>query len=427
MLLGLLVCGIVAAFHLWIFSWSPYVYGVDGPYYLIQIESLLQESRLKYPDPPLTFLVFLAASLVFGDPTLGIKVVMSLTGGLLALVSYLLASRLTSGWKAGLIAAILVGVSPYMVRLEGDFMKNALGLLFLAILILGFETLTHRYSRGWLALTVVAGLLLPLTHVLPLAMGIIYLAVRLPTLPRRDAERGLIFLLLLIAVALLSAHLLGYFGDIMKGFYVVESVGETGVEGPRKTPVLFDPAYLGVAVGGVVAAFRWRRTRGFWGSLLAFSILLLALSLPIYPHGYQNRFMYVCFLPSSLTLAMLFAELRLSPGLIALVIILLASSAANYGHVIDMVMPKIDENGIRELETVSKILPRDAVVAVRVRKPIFYWVAYIVGERIALKRTELRPTHVIIEKGVPPPPGARPIWVGRRFALYELRRPPPPP
>jgi hypothetical protein len=36
----------------------PVMYGIDGAYYLIQVESILSTGMMKYPDPPFSFHLF---------------------------------------------------------------------------------------------------------------------------------------------------------------------------------------------------------------------------------------------------------------------------------------------------------------------------------------------------------------------------------
>ena len=49
-------------FSLWVLTRYPLIYGVDGPYYLIQVRGLLEEGRLLYGDPPLAFILFALTS-----------------------------------------------------------------------------------------------------------------------------------------------------------------------------------------------------------------------------------------------------------------------------------------------------------------------------------------------------------------------------
>lgn len=42
----------------------PLMYGIDGAYYLIQVESILKAGMMKYPDPPFSFYLFFSINIV---------------------------------------------------------------------------------------------------------------------------------------------------------------------------------------------------------------------------------------------------------------------------------------------------------------------------------------------------------------------------
>ncbi len=52
-----LIWAIGFAFYLEILTRHPLMYGIDGPYYLVQVRSLLEAGRLEYGDPPLSFVL----------------------------------------------------------------------------------------------------------------------------------------------------------------------------------------------------------------------------------------------------------------------------------------------------------------------------------------------------------------------------------
>ena len=53
---------------------TPLLYGIDGPYYYIQVSSILASAQMKYLDPPLSFYIPKAYSILLGDVIAGIKV-----------------------------------------------------------------------------------------------------------------------------------------------------------------------------------------------------------------------------------------------------------------------------------------------------------------------------------------------------------------
>jgi len=100
----------------------PIVYGIDGPYYLIQLRNLVSEGMIKYPDPPLTYYLLLPFYLMSPDGNFGLKLAVAFYGGLTALVLYLCFRRL--GDFSGLTAAFTFVVSPFTLRLANDFIKK---------------------------------------------------------------------------------------------------------------------------------------------------------------------------------------------------------------------------------------------------------------------------------------------------------------
>lgn len=52
----------------------PLVYGIDGPYYLIQIEHIEKTGTMYYGDPPLTFYVLYAIYVIVRNSTLAVKI-----------------------------------------------------------------------------------------------------------------------------------------------------------------------------------------------------------------------------------------------------------------------------------------------------------------------------------------------------------------
>lgn len=68
-----------------IFSFSFIVYeikefstslllGIDGPYYYIQVSSILKHGYIKYSDPPLTFYILILFVIIFKDIMISIKI-----------------------------------------------------------------------------------------------------------------------------------------------------------------------------------------------------------------------------------------------------------------------------------------------------------------------------------------------------------------
>ena len=105
-----------------VYTQYPIVYGIDGPYYLIQLKHLASEGVIKYPDPPLTYYLLLPFYLLSADKNLGLKTAIAFYGGLTSLLLYMSFRRI--GNFSGLTAALTFVISPYTLRLANDFFKN---------------------------------------------------------------------------------------------------------------------------------------------------------------------------------------------------------------------------------------------------------------------------------------------------------------
>ena len=64
----------------------PIMYGIDGPYYLIQMRHLVSDGVIKYPDPPLTYYMLAPFYILSADKNLGLKMAVAFYGGLTAFV-----------------------------------------------------------------------------------------------------------------------------------------------------------------------------------------------------------------------------------------------------------------------------------------------------------------------------------------------------
>ncbi|MCD6488920.1 MAG: hypothetical protein J7K21_06845, partial [Desulfurococcales archaeon] len=77
----------------YVYTQHNLVYGIDGPYYIIQYYSIAYTGAIKYPDPPLAFYILYPFQYIldklFNDPGLGLKIGVSVATGLTTIVIYL--------------------------------------------------------------------------------------------------------------------------------------------------------------------------------------------------------------------------------------------------------------------------------------------------------------------------------------------------
>jgi len=137
----------------------PIVYGVDGPYYLIQLRNLISEGVIKYPDPPLTYYLLLPFYLMVADKNLGLKLAVAFYGGLTALVLYLSFRKL--GDLSGLTAAFAFVICPSLLGLQTTSLKTMLASS--SSRSSSIQSLTRKMIENLLFMLLPL-LLLPLSH-----------------------------------------------------------------------------------------------------------------------------------------------------------------------------------------------------------------------------------------------------------------------
>ncbi len=197
---------------------SPYVPGMNGAYYLIQARSLLEKGQLGVPDLPLTFMLQAGvARLLEGlglAPTTAVVTSVKLCDGLLPALLALPVWWLARLWcraaerdeRLALVPALLVTCSAPPLTMVGDFQKNALGLVWLAMLLVTLRERGEK-SGAWRSLATLCCLaLIGLTHIGVFGAALTYTAAVLVTeaVVKRDgrAWRRLLFAL---AAALVAA------------------------------------------------------------------------------------------------------------------------------------------------------------------------------------------------------------------------------
>ena len=140
---------IITLFSIFIFSFilDMYVltrynlsYGMDGPFYDLQVLNILKTGLPASNDPPLVYYILTPFVLVSGNSFLGIKIGMALVGSLMAFPAFLLTEMFSEKLDIGskipaLLSAFLITVNIFYFQMIGDFMQNLVGVFFLLLLI----------------------------------------------------------------------------------------------------------------------------------------------------------------------------------------------------------------------------------------------------------------------------------------------------
>ena len=272
---GYLLPLFVFGFYLWLLFKDPLISGVDGPYYLIQVESILRGDGMVYGDPPLLFYLSSLSAYLFGDVRVGVSFTVALLSSLSVFPIYLLFRRLGDEYAA-VVSSILLVFSPQLIRMAGDFMKNAVGIFFLTFSI-------YLVSRGlWdddnrsLVSGFFVSMLTFMTHSLDFAFLLIFLfsyPILLLFFSDLRFRRWILFVSsLMVATVLLVLAFPNLFSDVGKGVSFLRDLLRFGVTAvsqnkfsPRLDGVLGPISFLNLSfvflyllAGSIVFFVRWR-------------------------------------------------------------------------------------------------------------------------------------------------------------------------
>jgi len=458
-----------AASHLAaLLSWD-FMPGVDGPYYLIQVRSILSGSGMVYGDPPLLFYLAAAASRIVGDLRLGVSLTVAVMCGLSAAPSYALVRRLTGSRVAGVAAALSLSLSPQMFRMAGDLMKNASGILFVALSVYWLHSALAG-EGNWLRSALLSSLvsyLAFLTHSLDFALTVAFSLAYLPLAalalspgpPHGGGGIGLRWALSVLpgwaASAATAASLPWLFTDVGKGIaFLRDLLGSTAGEGPLGAPprgplppkpppsppglVIPGSEYLiaYLALGVLLAVLTSRELDGNpWGASgreVAVSAALAVGAWTLVPsmlglREWAWRFLLVSCVPSSLIVGVAVGQLTRSALRPILAAVLLLPLALQVPGSVAAVHPRIDPVTYADLVALSRVVPPGSDVKVFCRGLGPYWVEYLLSAipAGATEKSEESAEIFVVCRGSPAPqvPG-RPVFHGQRIVAIEV--PPPP-
>ena len=435
-------------FFLWVFARIPLVPGVDGPYYLIQVRSLLVKGVLVYGDPPLTFYLLAFFTMLMGDIVLGIEVGVSLFCALSTLPMYFLVRRVTGKTYAGYLAMLLVIFSAFYIRMMTDFMKNAVGIFFLLSFIycINDMALVGRSSRN-LPLALLFLLLTGLTHILDFSVALLSLGLHLVIailfdVNRKSFAKNVVIMTLILTIFVTAAltRLSFFFTDFNKILSFIQTLLATLEKEP--TPPIFLPRPGGppipinwivllvtIALGFAVSAYEWRRKRKEPLILLSVSTVMgIIFGLPFIPAQWLWRLLVMEFIPSAYILSYGLSLIKKQTLAVFLAIICLVFFGAEAVEMALSVRPTIDPAGYLDLREMKPKIPKNSVVILFVDPGIFYWIQYV--DEVDVAGPTLSPdlwksySHVLglFRKDRAPFPikDFRVIHTGRVYILVEI-------
>ena len=226
----LAIVALAIAARAWLLFDTPLVPGMNGAYYLVQARALLEHGHLGIPDLPLTFWLHAGLAKLFqlgaGLPqdeaiVWAVKLADSALPPLAALPVAWLGKQ---WWRSGERPSALVWLAPaaavclgaQVLRMTGDFQKNALALVWFATLAPASLVFLRRPSLRTMALPLCLLALLGLTHIGVLGGALVFCAV-LAIVASIVAERGTRRHILMLV--LLGAGVLGIAGGSAYALY----------------------------------------------------------------------------------------------------------------------------------------------------------------------------------------------------------------
>ena len=431
------------SYYMLVLTRHPLIYGVDGPYYLIQVRSLVQNGTLKYGDPPLSFVVFWLLSTVLGDITLGVKVGTALLTSLASIPAYLLLHRVTRSRIAATAGALVYLLSPHYIRLMSDFIKNAVGCLFL----LSFMYFLHRSLADGGARNTIPSLffllLTGLTHILDLGLALLFLLLYPTVYAAIRGEFSRAAKVLFIHLGFLGAFAAAalttfyhYFTDFFKGeSFIEELIAGEGEISPMSILSPMNSLVLPLLASGVILTAYLVGRRDEVSPLLLTSVLMgLALIMPFIPAKWLWRFAFMAFIPASIIAASIVSKIGEDRAVaLTLSALLVASTFLQAVPVVMRVGPTINMKDYQDLVRMGELMAPESVVVVG-DFGVKYWVEYVCDIPTAGHFTpELwgQYDHVYVLLGLKPhvklpPMPHKVVYEGERFMLVEILPPPPP-
>jgi len=429
-------------FYLYILTRHPLIYGIDGPYYLVQVEHLLKTGSLKHGDPPLAFFLFAFFTVVFKDTTLGIRVGLALVSALSSVPAYFYVKKISNSQLCGYVAMVVCLFAAPHVRLLNDLLKNAVGVLFLLCFVyyLHLVVVEEKHGKKNLALAAVFLVLTGATHVLDFGVALLFLTIYvvagfffLKNWKRLAKNAAILMAIIGVFAAGALAAFPSLFTDFFKGVSFLQDLfsEETGETSPAL--FLFDPAggtliLPVILVGALFAFYEWKKGNEQETLAVATATIIGAfLAFPLIPPEWLWRFLLMEFIPMTIILGFVVSKIKKRTVLAAFLILCVLPLILQGIGASGKMHPMIGEEEYQQLKIISYHVPSNSVIVVDFRYG--YWVEYLTGEDIAKKppsELKLQYDHVLIliDKLSPRQPslphGTVKLVETKRYVLYQL-------
>ena len=271
---------------------------IDGPFYYLQVNSILQTGAIRYADPPLTFYSFTLFKLIMGNTVTGVMLGSAVFAAIASVSVYFLLKSLFKSQIPAIAASLSSAFAAEHIAMASNLMKNAFGIVFIVGLVFFLQRcLDSDKSVRWNILgSVVFFLLVMFSHVLDEGVALLFiggfLVFRLFFAERKKlfSRSGLI--LGVTALCSISGYLFltEFFGTFQKGLIfatlVSSSVGssQSVAGGPPGMPVSDPLVYVFLVLGLMLSCCEWvrgdRKKAVLVASATAIGILLVLPFIP---------------------------------------------------------------------------------------------------------------------------------------------------
>lgn len=447
-----LVLIVVFGFILYLYILTRHVlaYGVDGPYYLIQVRSIMETWRLKYDDPPLALYIFTLFTLLFGcNITLGIKVGTALFSALSAIPLYFWIKKVTKSQISGYIAALACILSSLHLLLMNSYLKMVVGAFFLFCFVYYLHRmLTEKGSMRTLIMAISFLVLTGATHAIVFLIAFLFLifyaiVFRLLWAGQKEITRNLEVLLFtaFFFIIIMPLFLPFFFKDFYQGLDLAISPfyrfrPPTVSSSDIISRFLLDPmsgatVLAAIVFGIILLSYEWKAGRK--EAVLAIvpaTVVGILLLTPFIPVDWIWRFLYMEFITIAFVTGYGFSKIQSKNIILAVALFLCFSPIIiQTVNASKTLMPTISEADYYEIEEMRRYIPSKSVIFAN---PFYsYWIEYVTRTDTAAMFSpgiwQYEHVLILVDNLFPPTttPNATKIFEGRRFTLYEIEMRPP--
>lgn len=351
-------------------------YGMDGPFYDLQVLNILKTGLPASNDPPLVYYILTPFVALSGNSFFGIKIGMALVGSLMAFPAFLLTEMFSEKLDIvskipALLSAFLITVNIFYFQMIGDFMQNLVGVFFLLLLIYfavkWLENPEEWKKYGTLAIAILlcnifthiyTGILAVILFISLLLFNWILISYKTGKVEMKGLKiLGIVSILVMGGLAVLFAvypYMFSKFTTVLSFLNNSSTSSSNLTGGSFVNPVIFltVPFILGVLVTihifynglkekiNVERKAISRKTLLSWAYLVLTVILISLTVAPSVDSQYKSRFIELAFVPIALMvpLGLKFIENWLSKrypskrrlkvvGLISLIAVIFAISS----------------------------------------------------------------------------------------------------